>query len=146
MTDKTKTSTRQATRAEAAGKAAFGGAAISYGDCTTAAARRQVVSELLGTGEGNGKTLKQLREILNGDPRAIRQQIERERRHVPILSGRNGYWLAGSEDEINTFCRSMRHRARQIWQTAANVEKAAGLNRHEPLAGQFDFWGGDDGA
>lgn len=122
------------------------GDAVNFSDfhSITPSTRRQVVADWLGTGEGNGKTLKQLREFLNGDPRAIRLQIERERHHVPILSGQSGYWIAGSDDEVNNFCRSMRHRARQIWQTAANVEKAAGLTRREPLEGQTDFWGVGD--
>lgn len=119
--------------------ATFGEAAISYNHSTTTPKQRQVVSEWLGVGEENGKTLKQLRGIIKVDPRSIRQQIERERRDVPILSGQRGYWIAASVDEVNVFCRSMRHRARQIWETARNVERSAGLTKHDQLEGQVDI-------
>lgn len=119
--------------------AACSRAAISYNHSTTTPKQRQVVSEWLGVGEENGKTLKQLRGIIKVDPRSIRQQIERERRDVPILSGQRGYWIAASVDEVNVFCRSMRHRARQIWETARNVERSAGLTKHDQLEGQVDI-------
>lgn len=120
------------------------GARFPRSDSTTPGASRQAVSDLLCAGERNGKTLKQLKEILDGDGRSIRAQIERERRDTPILSGQTGYFLPECDDEVRRFCASMRHRARQVWATAANVEKAAGLTRHEPkqLDGQGCIWAG----
>lgn len=125
-----------------------GVAAISYSHCTTAPAQRQVpkvrVADFLSAGEQNGQTLKQLREILPGDGRSLRAQIERERRDTPILSGQSGYYLPACEDEIRRFCGSMRRRARAIWTSAANVEKAAGLSKCNPqLEGQIAIGGGD---
>lgn len=46
------------------------------------------------------------------------------------------------EDEIRRFCGSMRRRARAIWTSAANVEKAAGLSKCNPqLEGQIAIGG-----
>lgn len=114
----------------------------SDSDFTTGNAGRQVfktvIADFLGTGEQNGQTMKQLREILDADSRSIRARVERERRDTPILSGQSGYYLPATEDEVRQFCASMRHRARQVWASAANVERAAGLAQHEPqqLEGQ----------
>lgn len=126
--------------------AAYGRAAISYDYSTTAPACRQAISDLLCVGEVNGMTLRQLKEILDGDGRSIRAQIERERRDTPILSGQTGYFLPEREDEVRRFCASMRHRARQVWATAANVERAAGLARQktQQLDGQGCIWAGGD--
>lgn len=117
-------------------------------DCTTPPVQRQVpkvrIADFLSAGEQNGQTLKQLREILPGDGRSLRAQIERERRDTPILSGQSGYYLPACEDEIRRFCGSMRRRARAIWTSAANVEKAAGLSKCSPqLDGQIAIGGGD---
>lgn len=117
-------------------------------DCTTPPVQRQVpkvrVADFLSAGEQNGQTLKQLREILPGDGRSLRAQIERERRDTPILSGQSGYYLPACEDEIRRFCGSMRRRARAIWTSAANVEKAAGLSKCNPqLEGQIAIGGGE---
>lgn len=73
--------------------------------------------------------------------------IQRERRRVPILSDNaSGYWVSSDEKEVRRFTNSMRHRARQIWATASNVEKAAGLgNRIEKqLDGQISFEEGEN--
>lgn len=134
---------------ERAGQETACGARFPHSDSTTPEAGRQAVPDLLCAGEQNGKTLKQLKEILCVDGRSIRAQIEKERRDTPILSGQTGYFLPEREDEIRRFCASMRHRARRIWASASNVEKAAGLIQHEPqqLDGQGCIWagGGSDG-
>ena len=148
MNDKRKSRPLVAQETGQAETAAFGEAAISCSHCTTAPAQRQVpkvrVADFLSAGEQNGQTLKQLREILPGDGRSLRAQIERERRDTPILSGQSGYYLPACEDEIRRFCGSMRRRARAIWTSAANVEKAAGLSKCNPqLEGQIAISGGD---
>lgn len=119
---------------------AAGQAVISCSHCTTPHPQRQVVSEWLGVGAKNGKTMKELLLILNGDNRTIRAQIERERRTTPILSGPTGYFLPDCEDEVRQFCGSMRRRARAVWRSAANVERAAGLgNQSGQLEGQLSI-------
>ena len=106
-----------------------GVAAVPCVHSTTPQAQRQAVSDLLCAGEQNGKTLKQLKEILGGDGRSIRARIEQERKNIPILSGQTGYYLPEHEDEVRRFCVSMRHRARRVWASAANVGRAAGLTK-----------------
>lgn len=151
MTNKKKTpgSAATLTGAGQVETAALAGTAISCSDFTTAQKGRQVprltIADFLDTGERNGKTLKELREILNGDGRTIRARIEKERRSSPILSGQSGYYLPESENEVVRFCASMRHRARQVWASASAVERSAGIVRREQIEGQGCIWDGDSG-
>lgn len=146
MIDKKKACPVGGTTEQATETAAFGEAAISCSHCTTAPAKRQVVSEWLEVGEANAKPMRELLQFLNGDSRTIRLQIERERRGgCPILSGPHGYWICGSEDEARRFANSMRHRARQTWATARVVEAAAGIaTGKSPLEGQESLFDGGD--
>lgn len=84
------------------------------------------VSDVLCRGKANAQTMRELRQILNGDSRSIRLQIERERRSgCPIVSDcQHGYWIAETRAEIETFVRSMRARALEIQRTAALVQMA----------------------
>ena len=107
--------------------AAFGRAAISCNYSTTAPAGRQLrVSDILCRGRENAQTMRELKQVLNGDSRSIRLEIEQERRSgCPIVSDcQHGYWLAETRAEIETFCRSMRARAFEIQRTAALVQMA----------------------
>lgn len=106
---------------------ATGQAAISMPYCNMAPAGRQLrVSDILCRGRGNAQTMRELKQVLNGDSRSIRLQIEQERRRgCPIVSDcQHGYWLAETRAEIETFCRSMRSRAFEIQKTAAIVQLA----------------------
>lgn len=106
--------------------------AISCNHSTATVANSQLrVSDVLGRGMESAQTMRKLRQILNGNSRSIRLQIEHERRSgCPILSDcQHGYWLAGTREEIETFVRSMRARAFEIQRTAALVQMA------EPEAG-----------
>lgn len=108
--------------------AALTGMTFSKNDSTTSGAVRQpLVSDFLCRGRENGRTMRELRQILNGDSRSIRLQIEHERRQgVPIVSDcQRGYWLAETRAEIEGFVRSMRARAREIQKTAALVQLAS---------------------
>lgn len=131
MNTKEKAPTREATRAEAAETAAFGRAAISISNFTTAAADRQpgFIENLLLYGPENGQTLRDLVHITQWPERAIRKEIEVERRAGALImsDNRSGYYLTDDPAEAQRFARSMHHRAAQIRQTATAVEKAAGL-------------------
>lgn len=127
MNDKTNAPTREATRAEAGQEKRQGVAAVSCNYDTTSGADRQLrVSDVLCRGKENAQTMRELRQILNGDSRSIRLQIEHERRSgYPIVSDcQHGYWLAETRSEIETFVRSMRARAFEIQRTAALVQMA----------------------
>lgn len=136
MIDKKKACPVGGTTEQATETAAFGEAAISCSHCTTAPAQRQVpkvrIADFLNVGEKNGLTMKRLQEILPGDSRSLRTQIEQERRTIPILSGPTGYYLPDNTDEVRRFLNSMRHRGRRVMASAANVERAAGLERRGP--------------
>lgn len=82
------------------------------------------ISDLLSHGAENGVTLRDLKEMTGQDGRAVRRQIEVERRRgVPILSNcRDGYFLPDSEGEKARCVRSMRGRAKEILKTAAAIE------------------------
>lgn len=68
--------------------------------------------------------LRELVRITGYDERKVRQMIAAERRAgIPILSdNQRGYYLPTSDDETRRFCRSMRHRAIEIFKTARAVE------------------------
>lgn len=112
--------------------AAFGEAAISYNHLTTTTASRQprFIENLLLYGVENGQTLQDLVRLTGWNERAIRKQIELERRDgaVIISDNRNGYFLTDDPAEAQRFSRSMRHRAREILLTARAIEGAAGID------------------
>lgn len=149
MSEKEKAPTREATQVEAAETAA-GQAAISISNFTTAAADRQpgFIAGLLLYGPENGQRLKDLVHITQWPERAIRKEIEVERRAGALImsDNRNGYFLTDDPAVARKFVHSMRHRARQIWSTARATEAAAGLTRRGPmpLDGQCDLFGSDD--
>ena len=82
------------------------------------------IADFLSHGPENGVTLRHLKTLTNLPGREIRRMIERERRDgCPIVSDcQRGYWLAETQAEIETFCRSMRARAAEIQRTVAAVE------------------------
>lgn len=131
MNTKEKAPTREATRAEAAETAAFGRAAISCSHCTTAAADRQpgFIEKVLLYGAENGQTLRDLVHITQWPERAIRKEIEVERRAGALIISDNahGYYLTDDPAEAQRFAHSMLHRSREIARTARAIEKAAGL-------------------
>ena len=86
-------------------------------------------------GPENGLTLKDLVHITQWPERAIRKEIEVERRAGTLIisDNRNGYYLTDDPAVAERFTRSMRHRAAQIRQTATAVERAAGLTQRGPM-------------
>lgn len=129
MNTKEKAPTREATRAEAAGTAAFGRAAIPIFDCTTTAAGRQrKVSNFLSHGRENAVPLRHLKKLMEADGRTVRLMIQQERLSgTPICADNlTGYYLPANEEERAACVRSMRHRAREIMKTARAIEQAEG--------------------
>ncbi|MCX4372029.1 MAG: hypothetical protein OSJ58_09385 [Dysosmobacter sp.] len=150
MSEKEKAPTREATQVEAAETAAFSGAVISCNHSITDGAERQpgFIAGLLLYGPENGLTLKDLVHITQWPERAIRKEIEVERRAGALImsDNRNGYFLTDDPAVARKFVHSMRHRARQIWSTARATEAAAGLTRRDSqqLDGQGCIWDGGD--
>ncbi len=89
-----------------------------------------MIYELLTTGAENAKTGKSLCRLLNLTPRDITLIVERERREgKPICatsSGKNpGYYIAATQEEMQSYCRSLNHRAGEIHKTRRACLKAA---------------------
>lgn len=131
MTDKRKSRPLVAQETGQAETAAFDRAAISCSHCTTAVAGRQLgfIENLLLYGPEKGQTLKDLVHITQWPERAIRKEIEIERRAGALImsDNRSGYYLTDDPAEAQRFARSMLHRSQEIARTARAVEKAAGL-------------------
>lgn len=91
---------------------------------TEGVARQCKVVNLLGQGAENAIPLRQLTAITGMKGRAIRKEIEIERRRgVPILSDNvNGYFLPADDGEKEQFIKSMQHRALEIMRTARAIK------------------------
>ncbi len=98
----------------------------AYKSTTPAPAGQRSIADLLGVGRENAITRRDLERLTGLDGRSVRLLIERERRAgIPICSdNQNGYYLPCCKSEKDAFVASMRHRAREIEQVAAAVEKA----------------------
>lgn len=135
---------------ERAGQETACGARFPHSNCTTGGADRQpgFIARLLSHGAENGVTLSDLHRLTGKDKRVIRAEIQQERLSgTPILSDNlSGYFLPANEDERERCIKSLRHRASEIFRTAAAIEGTAGLTRHEPqqLDGQGYIWAGGD--
>lgn len=149
MTDKRKAPGSAATLTGARRETAAGMAHDSYINHTTTLAQRQheIVTDMIPCGRENAIKLPQVAQLLDTDSRTARLVIQRARRSVPVLSDNaSGYWISSDPNEVKRFSESMRHRARQIYKTASDVEKAAGISRRESqqLEGQGCIWAGGD--
>ena len=85
------------------------------------------VSDFLGHGQAAAVPLRILITMTGLDGRMIRRQIEQERRQgIPILSDcASGYYLPGDDAEISVCVASLRRRAKEIFKTAAAIERGA---------------------
>lgn len=81
------------------------------------------IESLLSNGAENAITLSHLVAMTELPARQVRQMIQAERlRGVQILAdNQNGYFLPANETDVETFTRSMFHRAREITRVANAV-------------------------
>ena len=88
------------------------------------------IRDFLHCGQENAVSLRHLEKVLGVPGRAIRRQIERERRAGALIVSNNkdGYYLTNDPAEAQRFARSMQHRAREILRTARAIEEAAGVD------------------
>ena len=84
------------------------------------------IASLLMEGSENGLHLQDLVRLTGEDQRTVRRMIHEERRQgVPILSNnRDGYFLPSGDIEREACVQSLRHRAKEILEAAAAIEKA----------------------
>lgn len=80
-----------------------------------------MISEILPTGAENAITGKDICALLNITPRELRQAVERERRHGKAICASTvepfGYFIAANRAEMERYCKSLRHRAGEIYKT-----------------------------
>lgn len=80
-----------------------------------------MIHEFLSIGAENAKTGKELCSLLNITVRDLTAAIEQERRAgLPICAstGSNpGYFLAANQAEMQSYCKSLLHRATEIHKT-----------------------------
>ena len=81
-----------------------------------------MVYELLSIGRERAKTGRELCKILDIKPRDLTEAIEQERRQgIPICANTGGraagYFLAADKAEMQAYCKSLYHRAGEIFKT-----------------------------
>lgn len=89
-----------------------------------------VIASVLSEGRGNavtGREIKRLLDLQSG--RDVSSLVERERRGaVPICatcnSNRPGYFMPETPGELETYCRSLRRRIKNVTATLDAMEKA----------------------
>jgi hypothetical protein len=80
-----------------------------------------MITEVLATGAQNARTGREICKVLNLSSRELTQAVEIERRKgSPIcasVSKPYGYYLAANQQEMQAYCRSLHHRAGEIFKT-----------------------------
>lgn len=83
------------------------------------------ISEILPTGKENAITAKDLSSILGISTREVSRKIEEERRKgTPICAScyqYKGYYLAADDDELQEYCKRLRHRETEIAKTRESI-------------------------
>lgn len=81
------------------------------------------IEQLLSHGAENAVPLQHLVILMDKPARQVRQQIQAERlRGIPILSdNEHGYYLPETQEDVDSFVRSMLHRAHEIARVANTV-------------------------
>jgi len=84
------------------------------------------LASLLGHGADAAITTGKLAEEMGAtDPRTVTIAVYRERRDgSPICSGQNGFFLPMTDSEVVECVRGMRHRAKEINESADALEQA----------------------
>ena len=86
-------------------------------------AKQGTIAGFLMRGRENALTARDLERITGNDSRAVRNCIQRERlAGSPIMSGREGFWLASSVEDVLQCERSLWSRIREQMKTARALE------------------------
>ena len=84
------------------------------------------IAALLLRGSNNALTAAELARITGRQPREVRREIARERRSgAPVMSGREGFYLAGTVAELRQCARALHQRAAETHRTAAALDAIA---------------------
>lgn len=90
--------------------------------------KKLTILELLGEGEENAKTTKELAEYYGRTARSITAEIHRLRAKGEVIlsnntDGINGYYLPSNAEEVQRFVRSMHSRMKNIKIATLSAEK-----------------------
>lgn len=88
---------------------------------------------------GNKKciTQKQLAQKLNSTTSAAKLLVKIAREHhLPILSGKDGYWISESPQETTRFCNSLRKKSSSLSRIANSIDPAI---RNKQIEGQLSL-------
>lgn len=88
---------------------------------------------------GNKKciTQKQLAQKLNSTTSAAKLLVKIAREHhLPILSGKDGYWISESPQETTGFCNSLRKKSSSLSRIANSIDPAI---RNKQIEGQLSL-------
>lgn len=89
-----------------------------------------MIKELLGIGEKNARTARELAEATKLNKREVTKQIHRERlAGAPICSSGSGFYLPDSLEEIRRTAAHLNARAKEIKKIADTLEDVAALNK-----------------
>lgn len=111
---------------------------LPFQNHSTASQKKLLISDLLQTGAENGLTLRDLVKFTGQNERAIRRQIQMERKAGQLILSdcKSGYFLPASEYEVRRFIRSMSQRAHEIAAVSRVAEDVlAGMGGQEKLGG-----------
>ena len=82
---------------------------------------RNVIHEVLAEGAENARTAGELQNLLGLTKRQLTKAVEAERRAGwPICANtteHRGYYLAESREEMEAYCKRLKHRQREIGKT-----------------------------
>lgn len=103
-----------------------------------------MIHEVLNTGHKNAITGRELAGFFKCDIRDITERIEQERREgVPICaatSGKPGYYLPETREELEKYCERLKGRAIEVFKTRQALirvlKQIPGADPEEDHAGQ----------
>lgn len=86
--------------------------------------KRRMIFEMLSVGKRNACTARELARTLGVDPRKVSSLVELERRQgKPICATCDtsgpGYFIPENREEMQWFCETLQHRAKEIQKTRA---------------------------
>lgn len=106
-----------------------------YDFTTVTATVQSGIERFLLYGQGNALSVKTLVKLTGLHPRQITEAVQHSRRRgVPVLSTTypGGYFIAETEAEKQRCIRSLRHRAKEMYETLYCLERAQVVDRNSP--------------
>lgn len=97
----------------------------------------RILLSIIPVGSKNCITQKQLALKLNCTTSAAKLLVKIAREHhIPILSGKDGYWISESPQETTQFCNSLRKKSSSLSRVANSIDPAV---QNKQIKGQLSF-------